>query len=103
MHRTVGLVEPRCNIMKGGQWKYKTGQVGLVNGFYWQYTGDDTQLLNSTDVMRAVAATRHGWYKAIETTEQMSTKLLVHIKKIFATKVPLTIGLVETVNLSQTV
>ena len=45
-------------------------QVGLVAGFYWQYNGDDTQLLNSTDVMRAVAATRHGWYKAIETAER---------------------------------
>ena len=76
MHRTVGLVEPRCNTMKHLQWKYKTGQVGLVAGFYWQYNGDDSQLLNSTDVTRAVAATRYGWYKAIETAEHNVDKAI---------------------------
>ena len=76
MHRTVGLVEPRCNTITHGQWKYKTGQVGLVAGFYWQFNSDANQLLTSTDVMRAVAATRHGWYKAIEIAEHNVDKTI---------------------------
>ena len=70
VHRTFGMVEPRCNTIKGGQWKYRYKQAGLVSGFYWQYDCDDDQLLNSTDVLRAAAASRHGWYKAIEIDEQ---------------------------------
>ena len=70
------LIEPRCNTLPNGQWKYKTGQVGLVAGFYWQFNSDDNQLLNSSDVMRAVAATRHGWYKAIETAEHNVDKTI---------------------------
>ena len=71
MHRTVGLIEPRCNTMPNGQWKYKTAteSPSPVAGFYWHSKSDDSQFLNSTDVMRAVAATRWGWYKAIETAE----------------------------------
>ena len=33
MHRTDGLVEPRCNIIQGGQWRYKSRQIALVAGF----------------------------------------------------------------------
>ena len=62
--------------MPNGQWKYKTGQVGLVAGFYWQFHSDDNQLLNSIDVMRAVAVARHGWYKAIETAEHNVDKTI---------------------------
>ena len=71
MHRTVGLIEPRCNTMPNGQWKYKTAteSPSLVAGFYWQFNSDDSQFLNSIDVMRSVTATRWGWYKAIETAE----------------------------------
>ena len=55
MHRTDGLVEPRCNTIQGGQWRYKSRQIALVAGFYWQYNDDDAQLLNNAGIMQAVA------------------------------------------------
>ena len=78
MHRTVGLIEPRCNTMPNGQWKYKTAteNPSLVAGFYWQFNSDDSQFLNSTDVMQAVAATRCGWYRAIDTAEHTVDKTI---------------------------
>ena len=69
MHRTDGLVEPRCNTIQGGQWRYKSRQIALVAGFYWQYNDDDAQLLNNAGIMQAVANTRYAWYKAIEAAE----------------------------------
>ena len=70
-HRTVGLVEPRCNTMPNGTWKYKAAadSPALCSGFYWQFSNDDRQLLNATDVMRAVASSRCSWYRAIEAAE----------------------------------
>ena len=71
IHRTVGLVEPRCNTMPNGIWKYKTAteSPSRCSGFYWQFSSDDNQLLDTTDVMRAVAASRCSWYRAIDAAE----------------------------------
>ena len=65
-HETVGLVEPRCNSIAGGQWNYRSNSTGLVEGYYWQYNSDAAQLLNSTELLKAAQTTRQGWYKAIE-------------------------------------
>ena len=73
-HCTFNLVEPRCNTIEGGKWNYKMKHAGLVAGFYWQFDCDEAQLLNSTELMRVAAATRHGHYKAIEIDEDNSDK-----------------------------
>ena len=73
-HCTFNLVEPRCNTIEGGKWTYKARHAGLVTVFYWQYDCDEAQLLNSTEIMRVAAATRHGYYKAIEIDEGNSDK-----------------------------
>ena len=69
MHRTDGLAEPRCNTIQGRQCRYKSREETMVAGFYWQYNGDDAQLLNDAGIMQAVANTRYAWYKAIETAD----------------------------------
>ena len=104
MHRTVGLVEPRCNTMPNGAWKYKTAteSPSLCADFYWQFNSDDNQLLNSIDVMRAVAATRCGWYRAIDTAEHNVDKTIESIRKNSEVRMSLTTGLVVTVSLCPT-
>ena len=71
VHRTTGLVEPQDNTMPQGSWKYKNIAVSpaLCPGYFWQYSTDDNQFLNATDVLRAVASTRCQWYRAIESAE----------------------------------
>ena len=74
LHRSSKVVEPRSNSILGSKWKYKTGQQGLVDGFYWQYDSDGAGLVNSPGISRIARATRHGHYKAIEITEGSEDK-----------------------------
>ena len=71
VHRTTGLVEPEGNTMSQGSWRYKNIAMSpaFCPGYYWQYSNDDSQRFNATDVMRAVASTRCQWYRCIETAE----------------------------------
>ena len=104
MHRAVGLVEPRCTTMPNGTWKYKTAteSPSLCAGFYWQFNSDDNQLPNSTDVMRAVAAPRCGWYRAIDTAEHNVDKTIREYQEDSEVRMSLTAGLVVTVSLCPT-
>ena len=70
-HRIVGLVEPRGNTMPQGSWRYKTtaDSPALCPRVFWQYSNDNNQLLNATEVMKAVASSRCQWYRAIEAEE----------------------------------
>lgn len=71
VHRTTGLVEPQGNNMPQGSWKYTNTaeSPALYPRYFWQYSTDDNQLVNATDVMRAVASTRCQWYRALESVE----------------------------------
>ena len=71
VHRITDLVEPQGNTMSQGSWRYTNIAMSpaLCPGYYWQYSNDNNQLLNATDVMRAVASTCCQWYRSIETAE----------------------------------
>ena len=71
VHRITGLVEPQGNTMSQGSSRYTNIAMSpaFCPGYYWQYSNDDNQLLNATEVMRAVASTRCQWYRAIESAE----------------------------------
>ena len=75
-HLIDRFVEPRGKTLPQNSWNYKAiaDCVALCSGFYWTYSDDNNQLLNSTEVATAVASSRCSHYRAIEAEEKDADK-----------------------------